>query len=578
MKATKRRREYTRQFYDKNKIMFAATLISNICMAFFSLIISWLIQQILDAATGNSMESLWRTALIGGISTVLFALNFLLCREVKSRFQQRAMRQYKAYAFEKLTRKSIGSFSKENTASYISALTNDAASVETNYLMPTFTLAEMSITFIGALIMMVYYSPVLTAIAIGLSLLPVVVSILTGGRLAKQEQVISEKNETFVAMVKDLLSGFSVIKSFKAEAQIQRLFDRKNEETEAAKCERHRTEQLINMFASVAGVIAQMGVFWFGAWLAVTDGSITPGVVIVFVQLMNYVLNPIGQIPLLLANRKAAIGLIDKLAAMVEENVRSDGEMIEPVLKQGITVENLRFGYEEGNPVLDGVNLTLEAGKSYAIVGESGSGKSTLLNLLMGSCETYEGEIRFDSKELRQIHSDSLYELMTLVQQNVFVFNDTIRRNVTMFRDFDDGKVADAIRRSGLASLIAERGEDYVCGENGSGLSGGEKQRISIARALLQGAPVMLVDEATAALDAATAFEVTKSILDIEGLTRIVVTHRLEEALLRRYDQILVLKGGIVCEQGSFVELMERQGLFYSLFCVAQEPAPLKKS
>ena len=126
------------------------------------------------------------------------------------------------------------------------------------------------------------------------------------------------------------------------------------------------------------------------------------------------------------------------------------------------------------------------------------------------------------------------------------------------------------IRQSGLAKLVAARGEDYICGENGNGLSGGEKQRISIARALLRGAPVMLVDEATAALDAATAYEVTSAILDIEALTRIVVTHRLEEGLLKKYDKILVMKGGSICEKGSFAELMKQKGLFYSLFVVAQ--------
>ncbi|MDE5680499.1 MAG: ATP-binding cassette domain-containing protein, partial [Lachnospiraceae bacterium] len=147
---------------------------------------------------------------------------------------------------------------------------------------------------------------------------------------------------------------------------------------------------------------------------------------------------------------------------------------------------------------------------------------------------------------------------------------DTIRNNITMFREFPDAQVESVIRQSGLAALIADKGEDYVCGENGNGLSGGEKQRISIARALLRGAPVMLVDEATAALDAATAYEVTSAILDIESFTRIVVTHRLEEGLLKRYDEILVMKSGSICEKGCFAELMEQKGLFYSLFVVSQ--------
>ena len=152
----------------------------------------------------------------------------------------------------------------------------------------------------------------------------------------------------------------------------------------------------------------------------------------------------------------------------------------------------------------------------------------------------------------------------------MFIFNATIRENITLFADFPKEAVERAIRLSGLSQLIAERGEDYLCGENGSGLSGGEKQRISIARSLLKNAQVLLVDEATAALDAQTAHQVSHALLDLSGMTRIVVTHTLEESVLRRYDAILTLRDGRIAEQGSFEELMERRGYFYSLYTVSQ--------
>ena len=160
--------------------------------------------------------------------------------------------------------------------------------------------------------------------------------------------------------------------------------------------------------------------------------------------------------------------------------------------------------------------------------------------------------------------------MVSLVQQNVFIFNASIRDNITMFSDFPREEVDRAIELSGLSKLIAERGEDYLCGENGSGLSGGEKQRISIARSLLKKSNVMLVDEATAALDAQTAHQVSSAILDLGDLTRIVVTHSLEENLLKRYDCVLTLKNGTVFEAGSFDELMAKKGYFYSLFTVSQ--------
>ena len=317
-------------------------------------------------------------------------------------------------------------------------------------------------------------------------------------------------------------------------------------------------------------MIAQFGVFLIGAYLASTGSAITAGVVLIFLQLMNFVMSPIASVPQLLASRKASMALLEKMASAINSNVRTEGAVVHSKLNTAIQVKNLSFGYDEENPVLEDIHMRFEAGKSYAIVGGSGSGKSTLLNLLSGGFESYEGEILFDDHELHTIHSDSLYDLVSIIQQNVFIFNHTVSHNITMFHDFPEDQLTKAIQMAGLTSLVQERGLEYPCGENGSGLSGGERQRISIARCLLRNSSIMLVDEATASLDAETAFSITNSILDLSDLTRIIVTHRLEEALLQRYDQIYVLKEGRLNECGTFEELMKKKGYFYSLYTIAQ--------
>lgn len=565
----KKNREFIHQLYYKNRINFIVTIILTIAMSSLNLMISWLIQQIMDCTANQDMQALVRSAWIVIIVVVIYTIANVMYRAVYPRFLQRAMQQYRDYAFSRLTQKSLRSFSKEGTALYVSALTNDCTSIENNYLAATFTLIELLFCFLGALIMMLYYSPVMLVLAVALSFLPVAVSMTAGNRLTEQEKEISKKNERFVSIVNELLSGFPVIKSFRAETQASRLFSQRNEQAEEAKKNKRRTEQLISLLANDAGIIAQMGIFLAGAWLAISNKGVTAGVVIVFVQLMNYILNPISQVPLLWSNRKAAIALMEKLSDALSENVREEGREKLNGFSEKIEVKDLTYGYEPESPVLKDLDVQFDAGKSYAIVGGSGSGKSTLLNLLMGSSSNYQGEICIDGVSIKNIESESLYQLMTSVQQNVFVFNDTIRNNVTMFHEFPDKEVTLALERSGLSEFIEKRGEEFVCGENGANLSGGERQRISIARALLRKSPILLVDEATAALDAATARAVSFSILNLVGMTRIVVTHRLEEAILRRYDKILVMKNGTICEQGKFDTLMQQKGQFYSLFQIA---------
>lgn len=564
-------KEYTRQFYKNNVINFLLTLFATLCGAVNALLISWLLQQLTDLIGGYETGfSLLQLVVISVALVACCVVTELISWRFQPKFITKAISQYKQYVFVKLTKKNIAAFSKENTSTYISALTNDVQTVEQGYLCNTFSTISSLLTFAGALALMILYSPMLTLVAFGFSLLPLLASVFTGNAVAKREKDVSDRNEIYTSAINDSLGGFSVIKSFKAEAQMIKLFKQNVQELAKAQCAKQKMRILVQMFASVAGLIAQLGVFIFGAYLAISGEEVTAGTTIVFVQLMNYVISPIATVPTFIAERKAAKILIGKISAALDANMEETGRCGRVELEQGIRVKDLSFCYEEGAPVLKNVSCTFEKGKKYAVVGASGSGKSTLLNLLMASDANYGGEILYDQTELRQIASDNLYEMQSIIQQSVFVFNATVRDNVTMFGNFPQEQIDRAIRLSGLDGLIAEKGEDYLCGENGSGLSGGEKQRISIARSLLKNAQVLLVDEATSALDRETAFKVSGSILELDGVTCVVVTHALDEELLNQYDGIVAIKNGCVAEQGTFAELMAKRGYFYSLFTVAE--------
>ncbi len=559
------------QFYRGNRGVFALAVFAALAGGTLNLIVTWLMQQLIDAASGApGALPLAALAEITGGFVVLCAVLFLLKYASEPRFIARAMRQYKELAFQKLTEKSIASFRDESTAAYLSALTNDAASVEADYLAQQLTVITKTVTFFGALFMMLWYSPLLTAIAVGVTALPLAASLLTGGRLQAAEKQVSERNRDFTAALSDCLSGFAVVKTFKAEREIFQLFAESNRALEQKKFSRRRLKVLIGMIGAVTGLVAQLGVFLAGAWLALSGSGLTAGTVILFVNLMNFMIGPVSELPALLAGRRAALGLIGKLADALEKDGSAGGSRTLSRLEHGIELRDVSFGYEEGKDVLHHVSARFEAGRAYAIVGGSGSGKSTLLNLLLAENTGYRGSVLLDGTELRELSPEALYGLMSVIQQNVFVFNASIRDNVSMFREFPQEALDEAIRRAHLRELLDARGADYLCGENGKGLSGGEKQRVSIARSLLKKSSVLLVDEATAALDVQTAHQVSSDILDLTGMTRIVVTHSLEEALLRRYDGIFVLKNGTLAESGSFDELMQRKGYFYALFTVAQ--------
>ncbi len=565
------RHPFIKELFRNNKTNLAMTVLAALLGAASELVISWLIKEVVDLVSGECPYSFGALLIIAGSAFLLFGLGWILDMIFLSEFRTKAMKQYREYVFDRLLDKGIQAFSGENSSLYISALSNDVNTIETNFIGKLQGTIQVAVTFVGALGMMLWCSPLLTLITIGFSLLPIIVSLVLGNMAAVAEKSVSDQKESYTGMLKDVLMGFSVIKSFKAEKSIATLYDHSNKSVAETSKKRTKVSVLVSYSSNIAGTILQIGVFFVAAALALSGKGITAGTAIVFVQLLNYVLGPIQAFPTFYAGMMSSYGLIDKLALALNKNIPDEGMQIAPQLGEGISVRNLEFAYEEGKPVLCDVDMKIYAGGCYALVGSSGSGKSTILNLLMASSKDYQGEILYDGKELKTISASSLYDLVSIIQQNVFVFNSTIRDNITMFSEFPEDEIDRAVQLSGLKKLIDEKGTEYLCGENGSGLSGGERQRISIARALLRKTPVLFVDEATASLDAETSFEVLDAILKLDGYTRIIVTHDLDENILRRCTGLFVLRNGEIGEQGTFDELMDRKGYFYSLFTVSQK-------
>lgn len=560
-----------KKFYEHNKVFWVLTLLATVLNSILFFGISLILREMTDAISGvEHSKSLGEIAVFILLFLGLVFGSYIMNYVSKPRFIFTAVRNYKNCVLHKLMEKNILSFGNENTSVYISSLSNDLEVIETGYLEGQFQIISNVIRFVGAFALMLFYSPPLTGIVVLLTIVPMVASVFTGNKLEPIERHVSEENIKFSSILKDVLNGFSVVKSFQAEREILRLLKKKNQELEQSKLSRRKVKILVGMIGMTASLFAQFGVFFAGVWMVVKDYAMTAGTVILFVNLMNFIVSPIGEIWQLVASRRAAKGLIQKMAEALVEHHDFCGKLELEELESAISLEHVSFGYEENAEVLHDITLRLEKGKSYAIVGSSGCGKSTLLNLLLGGMEDYKGSIFFDTYNIKDISKDSLYHLVSMIQQNVFVFDATIRENITMYKEFSDSKIQEVLQLAKLEALIEEKGQLYRCGENGSGLSGGEKQRISIARSLLKHSSVLLVDEATASLDRQNAHEIVSDILEIKDVTRVVVTHSLEDSLLKRYDEIITMKDGRIVEQGNFEKLMERKDYFYALYTVTQ--------
>lgn len=564
------RKRYLKEIVCQSRKWLVMAGIAMLILSIYNIVISWLLQTIIDIVSGDSSMTILQVGIIAMITFLIFIAAYVIYRVARPKYLYQAMLCYKQKIFCKMIDKNLSSFRKENTSQYLSMYTNDAKMIEMYYFDSVLEMMDLTVSFVGALLLMLWYSPILTVFGLILSVLPIAASLPIANKMAEAERKVSDGNGEFVSIVRDILQGFPVIKSFQAEKEMKKNFFRENERMEHLKYQSCYIEESINLWGTAASVMMRLGIFLIGAWMSVSGYGVTPGIVLVFLQLMNYVISPIERIPSILAKRKAAIGLIEKMLVSVQINQEQMKENKIGMLKKGISLKDVSVSIGNKN-VLHHLNFEFEIGKKYAVVGSSGAGKSTLINTIMGGFSPVQGEVLFDGIDSREIQPESLFQVMALVQQSVFVFRDTIRNNITLFKEFDEEKVKKAADQAGLRELIDKRGLNDSCGENGNKLSGGERQRIAIARALLRGSQVLLLDEATAALDNQTSYAVIDAVLSMKEMTEIIVTHRLEEKLLYQYDEILVMHAGEIVEKGTFQELMQKKGFFYSLYVVSKE-------
>ena len=558
------------QFKKDNTKNYVYALIGKVVFAVMTVSLSLLLTLFIDAVEYKSREKLIMGWCACGVFLVTNLANSMFRRKYQNAYLRNALTQFKNYVFERILSQPISNYASGDTGKFISAFSNDLNSIEQNYLIGELNLFVEIISYIVTSVYLLIMNRELGAILVISSLVAIGISFGFGKKVVKHETESSEKASSFVSQTKDLLSGFAVIKSFKAEKEIMGVFSQKNVDLESTRQQRRASSDTVSIVSNFSS-IAVTFIYLSAGFLLALNGRVSIGIIIGFYEISGNMLSPIRTLGTLISNRRAANALIDRIGAELE-NTSADTQPKMKLLSapQEIVLEHLSYGYKENIAVLDDITHRFESGKSYALVGASGSGKSTLLKILMGFAPNYSGTARYGNAELKDIDPEQLLEYISIIQQDVFCFNSSIEDNITMFRAFPKEDLDVAIRNAGLIGLCAEKGNDYLCGEGGCNLSGGERQRISIARCFLRKTPIILVDEAEAALDNETANAVLQTILNMKDTMRIVVTHRLDAPIMRQYDEILVLHNGKIQETGTFEQLLEQKGYFYSLYHISQ--------
>lgn len=501
-------------------------------------------QMLIDAVTegkDNAFTFYLPLSLVGTLVAVALVVVAGVCY---ARYVVRTTGEIRQDAFGGLMRKCVADFRQAPVGDYISALTNDIRSLKHHYFDMLHLLVVSAVGASTSIVLMFFYQPIVALCALLSCAAMFVVPMLFSKKLEKCQALQSKRSAELVSALSNLLAGFEVIASFGAKLYMDKIFRQAHE----AFCDAEaRTGSMNQMSSGLAQVFSALSnaLTIIVACVMLAQGRMSFGALAVFSALQSTVSSGLSMaleaVPLMKSTRP----IVERIQGMADStpNPALAGRIV-PTFREGIRTEKLRFSYPEGVEVLRGVDLALRKGEKYAIVGESGSGKTTLIRALCGDFGEYGGEIFYDGVELHQLDNAKLHALVSLIHQDVYLFDDSVYNNICLYETFPRDALTRALEHSGVNRFLGslEGGLEYGVGENGNRLSGGQKQRVAIARALIRNTPILILDEGTSAIDSKTAEDIEGALLAMEELTLITITHH--STLLSRYDRVFEMAEG----------------------------------
>lgn len=499
-----------------------------------------------DALAGNITMIKSKSVTVLLFAALLVPLGILVAMS-NNYFKKKTNLLLKKYYLSKTFQKDIAEFHKENNGKYISASTNDYSTLEANLITGIYSVSNGIINFLVGI--WVISSVDIRMLLVGLIIIGInlIVSIVTAKPIQKAYKERSDMFSEYTSYIKEVLSAFHIVKNYNLKEKVTKDYYEKSESIQQKGFFIERMLSFINSFqnflmqGSFYGVLCIIGYFTL-------IGKITPGGLLLVVTGIERMAWPLFEVSEIFPKLFSSKDLIQKIEKTLENENTYEETVDIRSFNDKIEFKDVEFHYENNEQIiLSDINLTFKKNGKYLIVGPSGGGKSTLLKLLRKYFNPTKGQITIDGHDLKDIKKEQYFSLVANIEQQVFIFEDTVKNNLTLYKEYTDEDINEAIDASGLREFVNNlpEGLDTVIYDNGKNISGGERSRLVIARALLSKASILFMDEAFASLDMERAREIEKTILALKNITVINVSHVIFRNTRDLYDRVLTVKKNI---------------------------------
>ena len=528
-------KKYILRFWKPNLLIFGILVITNVCLTLVSVIMASSLNALVDLNFTLFFETLLANAVI---FMIYLFFSYILINK-KSQTKQKMATAIRTDVTKRMEQTSYSNFHTKPVGTYASWLSNDLNTIETVAFDQFYTVLGGMISAVSSIIAMFIFHWSIVLLTLAVTIVTILLPMLYQKVLSLVSLLVTEESERFLSKVTDTLNGFDTFFSFNLLEKITKDMEEASLKLADVKNKQAKVIAKVALLGTFGNIVGQLSIMGLTGYL-VSQSIVSVGSILATGELAGTIFNTVGNISQQIAAIRSVEPVFKKLET-IEPSVEKSTEKIK-IIDSGIVLDNLSYAYDD-KLVLNNLDFSFQLGGKYAIVGASGSGKTTLLNILNGKLMDYDGSVQFAGKELSVLSGRELREHILYMDQIPYLFEGTVRENITLDEDFSNEQIQQALKASNLDEVVRNlpQGIDTDIGDAGRLLSGGQRQRVALARGLVRGKKIILLDEGTSSLDEKSALEIEKQLIENEELTVLMITHQLRESIQKQLNQVILL-------------------------------------